>query len=152
MPLVAQLAVQRERAVGRRRVLHVDPHEPAAGRGIDDDRLEVLAAEVVVELEPERRELDRDVRVELLVVEPREHVVVLTRDRARLVGARDLLAEHVDGRELPFRVQPSDDAHRVVERRPGDVARREPLDDGPRHSRQQPDDRAVEKSHERAGW
>ena len=88
----------------------------------------------------------------LLLVEPREHVVVLTRDRARLVGVRDLLAEHVDGRELPFRVQPSDDAHGVVERRPGDVARREPLDDGPRHCRQQPDDRAVEKSHERAGW
>ena len=115
--LVAQLAVQRERAVGRRRVLHVDAHEAAARGGVDDDRLEVLAAEVEVELEPERGELDRDVRVEPLLVDPRQHVVVLARDRARLVGARDLLAEHVDGRELPFRVQPSDDAHRVVERR-----------------------------------
>ena len=33
-------------------------------RGVGDDRLEVRAAELVVELEPEPGELDRDVRVE----------------------------------------------------------------------------------------
>ena len=47
---------------------------------------------------PRRGQLDRDVRVEALAVDPREQVVVLAGDRARLVGARDLLAEDVDRR------------------------------------------------------
>ena len=51
---VAQLAVAAERVVGRRRVLHVDADEAATRRGVGDDRLEVLAAEVEIELEPER--------------------------------------------------------------------------------------------------
>ena len=60
----AQLPVERERAVGGRRVLHVDAHEvPARGR-VEHDVLEVLAAEVEIELEAEPGELDRDVRVE----------------------------------------------------------------------------------------
>ena len=59
----------------------------------------------------------------LLFVEPREDVVVLARDRACLVGGRDLFPEHVDGGELPFRIQPPDHAHGVVDRRPGDVPR-----------------------------
>ena len=71
------------------------------------DRLEVLATELEIELEAEPRQLHRHVRVEPLLVDPRERVVVLAGDRPRLVGARDLLAEHVDGRELALRVQPA---------------------------------------------
>ena len=70
----------------------------------------------------------------------REHVVVLAGDRARLVRARDLLAEDVDRRQLPFRVQLANDAQRVVEGRSRDVARREPLHDGSRDRRQEADD------------
>ena len=152
VPALAQLAIEGERVVGGRRVLHVDAHEVAARRGVDDDRLEVLAAEVEVELEPERRQLDRDVRVEALLVDrARATSWYCAGDRARLVGARDLLAEDVDRRELPFRVQLANDAQRVVERRACDVARREPLHDGPRDRRQEPDERAVEKSHGRPG-
>ena len=101
VPVLAQLAVEPQRLVGRRRVLHVDPDEVAvAGRGAHDLD-EVLAAEVVRELEPERGELDADVRVERGLVDRREHVAVRLGDRARLVLVRDLLAEHVDGRHLP---------------------------------------------------
>ena len=85
------------------------------------------------------------------LVDPREHVVVLAGDRARLVRARDLLAEDVDRRELPFRVQLADDANRVVERRSRDVARGEPLHDRSRNRRQEADERSVEKSHGRRG-
>ena len=67
----------------------------------------------------------------------------------RLVGARDLLAEHVDRRELSLRVQPAARRGSVVERRARDVAGREPSHDGLRDGRQQPDDRAVEESHRR---
>ena len=81
-----------------------------------DDRLEVRAAELGIELEPERRSSltltfeSRPVRVDRV-----EHLAVRARDRARLVDARDLLAEHVDRRQLARRVQRRDDAARVVE-------------------------------------
>jgi len=56
----------------------------------------------------------------------RQHVVVLTRDRTSLVGRGDVLAQHVDRRELSFRVQLANDADCIVERRPRDVTRRQP--------------------------
>ena len=46
-----------------------------------------------------------------------EHVAVRLRDRARLVLARDLLAEHVDRRQLPVGVQRRGRRRRLVERR-----------------------------------
>ena len=55
------------------------PRAPASR----DELLDVRAAQAGVELEPERGELDRDVRVEPLALDPREHLVV---------GARDLAA------------------------------------------------------------
>ena len=75
------------------------------------------AADLVAELEPEARELHGDVRVEPLALDPLERPEVGGGDPAGLLGARDLLAEHVDGGELALRVQPADDPHRVVERR-----------------------------------
>ena len=148
---LAQLAVELQRAVGGGRVLHVDAHEVAARGGVADDGLEVLAAQVEIELEPETGQLHRDVRVEPFRVDAGEHVEVLPGDRARLVRARDLLAEDVDRRELPFRVQLANDAQRVVESRSRDVARGEPLHHGPRNRRQEADERSVEKSHGRPG-
>ena len=138
-----------ESAVGGRRILHVDPHEVPARGCVDDDSLEVLAAELEVELETKPRELHRHVGVEALLVDPREGVVVLPGDRPRLVRARDLLAEHVDGRELALRVQPAHHPDGIVERRARDVPRRKPLDDGLGDRRQEPDDRAIEKGHGR---
>jgi hypothetical protein len=124
VPELAKVAVQPEGTGGRRRVLHVDSDEALTLLGVSDDRLEVLAAQAEIEVEPERGQLDRDVRVELVVVDPCQQIVVLAGDRPGLVCVGDLLAEHVDGRELPLAVQLIDYASRVVDRRARDVARR----------------------------
>ena len=100
-----------------------------------DDVEEVLAAELVREPEPERGRLDADVRVERLLVDRGEDVAVRLRDRARLLLARDLLAEDVDRRHLPAGVEVADDGDRLGERRAGDVARGEALDDRLRYRR-----------------
>ena len=144
---LAQLAVEAERVVGAARVLHVDADEvPAPGR-VADDALEVGAAELVAELQPERGQLHAHVRVEAALLDVGEDVLVGAHDRGRVVGVRDLLAEDVDCRHLPLRVQPSDGLARVLELGAGDVPLREPLYDGPWHRREQADDRAVEDGH-----
>ena len=66
------------------------------------------AADVVVEVQPERGELDADVRVEPAVLDVGEHVLVCAHDRGRLVLVGDLLAEDVDRRQLAFGVDPPD--------------------------------------------
>ena len=101
--LGAQLAVQLERVRGRRRVLHVDPDEVAALGRVADDLEQVRAAELVREVEPERGQLDADVRVEALALDRLEDVVVGADDVLRLAPARRFLAEDVDRRHLPLR-------------------------------------------------
>ncbi len=76
MPELAQLAVELQRASVVDESSMSIRTKLAAGPRVGDDRLEVLAAEIEVELEPEPGQLDRDVRVEALAVDPREHVVV----------------------------------------------------------------------------
>ena len=147
VPRLAQLPVQAQRVVRRRRVLHVDPDEVPVRRGVPDDVLEVLAAEVVREVEPERGELHADVRVEPLVLDLGEDVPIRLRDRPRLVLARDLLAEDVDRRHLLVGVEPLDDHDGVGEGRPRDVARREDAHDRLRHRGKQTDDGSVEQRH-----
>src|SRR5581483_4126436 len=93
--------------------------------------------------------LHGDARTERLGAVPREHLVVGTADCTCLVFARDLLAEDVDRRGLPVRVQPPDDVHGVLEQRPRDVGRSERAHEPPRNCRQGADDRAVEERHRR---
>ena len=83
------------------------------------------------------------------VVDRREDVAVRLRDRARLLLARDLLAEDVDRRHLPAGVEVAHDGDRLGERRAGDVARGEVLDDRLRHRRQQTNDGGIEQRHGR---
>ena len=148
---VAQIAVDRERRVRRRRVLHVDADEVVRARARRwTSCLEVRSAQRGVELEPERSRLDADVRVEVAAVDLGEHLLVGVRDHVRLRLVRDLLAQHVDRRELAALVQRLDGRRRVGELRPGDVARRDVTDDRPRHRRKQANDRAIEKRHRRA--
>ena len=85
--------------------------------------------------------------VEPVVVDPREHLVVGARDRGGLVGRADLLPEHVDRRHAPVGVQLAHDANRVIERRPGDVARGDALHDRAGDSRERANERAVEQAH-----
>ena len=80
-PPAAELAVHRERGVGRRRVLHVDADEVVPHARAVHELLQVTLAEVEVEHEPERRRLDADVRVEVPAVDLREHVLVGRGDR-----------------------------------------------------------------------
>src|SRR5207237_946684 len=83
---LAELAIKAQRVVGRRGVLHVDANKVAPARRLADHRLEVLAAEVVVELQPERGQLHAHVRVEPLPPDRLEDVAVGACDRTRLVG------------------------------------------------------------------
>ena len=105
VPVLAQAAIEGERVVGAGRVLHVDPHEVVARSRVADEPFEQRAADLDVELETEGSELHAHVRVEPVAIDCREHVGVGVGDRLRLLGAGDLLPEHVDGRELPRGVQ-----------------------------------------------
>src|SRR5437763_4628406 len=145
----AQLAVEAKRVVGRRRVLHVDAHEAAPDMRVFDERLQVLAAERIVEPEPEAGELDGDVRVQTLALDAREHAVVGPRYLPRLAVVRDLLAEDVDRRELALAVQAAHDSDGLLERRSSDVRRGECAHERLRHCRKDAGDRAVEERHRR---
>ena len=57
------------------------------------------------------------------------------------------LAEDVERRHAPARVQALDDPDGVVELRPGDVAGREPFHDRPRNGGQRADERALRSRH-----
>ncbi len=145
--VLAQLAVEPQRVVGRRRVLHVDAHEVAVPAAVRTTSRRFSRQSVVRQPEPERGRLDADVRVERRVVDRREHAAVRLRDRARLLLARDLLAEDVDRRHLPAGVEVAHDGDGLLERRAGDVARREVLDDRLRHRRQETNDGGIEQRH-----
>ena len=146
---LAELAIEPQRVVGRRRVLHVDPNKVAVARRGADDVEEVLTAEGVRQIEAERGDLDADVRVERGLVDRGEHVPVRLSDRAGLLLARDLLAEHVDGGHLPAAVQLADALDGLRQRRTGDVARGEELHDRLRDRRQETDEGGVEQRHGR---
>jgi len=105
VPRLPQLAVDPKRVVGRGRVLHVDPDEVVALSRVPDDVLEVLAKELVAQVQPECGRLDADVRVERTALEGVDRLAVCTGDRAGLLRVGDLLAEHVQRRELALRVQ-----------------------------------------------
>ena len=108
-----------------------------------NELLQVALAQVEVEDEPERRRLDADVRVEVAAVDLGQHLLVGRGDRVRLVRIGGLLAEDVDRRHLPARVERANGVRRVLELGPGDVARRDPANDRSRNRRQQVGERAV---------
>ena len=118
-----------ERVVGTARVLHVDAHEVAPLGSSLHGSLEVLPGDVEIQLQPHPGQLDADVRVEPLLVDRAEHVVVRVGDVPRLLGRGDLLAEDVDRRHLPACVQLLDDATGVLDAVTCDVTLRDPADD-----------------------
>src|SRR5262249_275427 len=72
--LVAQLAVQAQGVVRGRRVFHVDADEVPTRRRVLDDRAQVVAAELVAELQPESRHLDAHAGVETAALDVCEYV------------------------------------------------------------------------------
>jgi len=80
-PALAQIAVEAQCVRRRRGVLHVDPDEVAVRGGFTQHRLEILAAVLVRQVQPERGELDADGGVEMLALDRPEDVAVGLRDR-----------------------------------------------------------------------
>ena len=148
VPGIAEPAVERERVVDARRVLHVDPDEGAARRSVAHDALEQRPAELEVELQPEPGELDGDVRVEP------------ARRRSRRARHRRPLRSPAPPRRCgsprrarrswrayPAAFERDDRAARVVERRAGDVRRRDTSDDGAWDDGQRSGYGTVEEAH-----
>ena len=88
--------------------------------GARDEPLDVLVRGFLVEGEPEVRELERDVRPQLLRDEALEDPPVLVRDGRGACFVRDRLAEQRRVRVQPCVVQPAQDADALVERLAGD--------------------------------
>jgi hypothetical protein len=114
--------------------------------------LEVLPAELVAQVQPQRRRLDADVRVEPAALERVDRLAVGAGDPAGLVRIRDLLAEDVEGRELALGIQLVHHQQRVIQLFAGDVALRDPPHDRLRHRRQQANDGGVDEGHTRGGF
>ena len=119
----AEELVGPERRVDELGLLHVDPDEGPELCGPCDERLEIFVGHFLVEREPEVRELERDVRPELLVDQPLDQLAVLHRHRRRTGRRRDRLAEQ-RGVRVEARVVESSKRHdALVERLARDEAR-----------------------------
>jgi hypothetical protein len=82
-------------------------------------------AEILGHVQPKRRQLDRDVRVEALFREPVEQLEIGVARRPRFVLIADALAEEIERRRCAPRIQRTDRRQRLVGRFPGDEAHRE---------------------------
>ena len=119
-PSRAQAAVDPERRGDELRLLHVDPDE----RSLREQPPQVCVRELLVDLEPEVGELQRDVRAKLLGRDPVEHPLVCSDDLIRLARLEDALAEQRRVGVQPLLVQAAEHADAVVERLAGDEASR----------------------------
>src|SRR5215208_5725150 len=124
--------VQRDARVGR--VLHVHPHESALLTRVRDYLLQVRPAQLLVDREPEARELDRDPRFEVMFVEDVYDLLVLAERPGGVSLALGALAEQVYGSDATRAVQVPDGGHRLLQRVARDVAARDPAYHGPRDS------------------
>ena len=85
-----------ERAVDQRRAFHVDPDEATPGVAVDQDALEVVAAQTGVELEAELRQLDRQVAGHAGQADGFDHPQIGDRGRLGGLAAADVLAQVVE--------------------------------------------------------
>jgi len=120
---LTEVPVDAERRVDVTRLLHVDPDEVAEGRGMRDELGEVALRELLVDREAEMRELEGDVRPQLLRIDAVEHLAVSGDDGTCLRLVADALAEQGRVRQQPVVVQPPQYGHRIVERLTGHEAR-----------------------------
>ena len=104
-----------------------------------------------IELQPERGQLDRDVRVEAADGDLLESLRVGLHGLLALVVAGDILSEHVERGHAALGVERGDDGERFLERLARDVARSDPAHDRLRDERQRADDRRVESLHGASG-
>ena len=119
MACLAQPPVDRERRVDDARLLHVDADERAERLGDLHDALDVGVRQLLVELEAEVRELERDVAGKLLGVEALENASVLVRHGLRVGAVTDALAEERGVRMEPLAGEAAQHDHALVERLAG---------------------------------
>ena len=125
--VAAERLVDVDGAIGVRRVLHVDAHEVAERLRVLDHEARVAGREVRRQVEAERRQLDRHVRVELLDLDRVED----RRVGRGVLGRRLLVASTFSPRRStvarhPADVELADHADGVRELLAGDVAIRDP--------------------------
>ena len=90
---VAQPLVQTQRRVDVLRLLHVDAKERPKLAGALDQSCDVRVCSLLVEGQAEVRELESDVRLQLLRNEALDDLLVFGGDRGRALGVRYRLAE-----------------------------------------------------------
>ena len=104
---------QRPLRIGAR--LHVQPHEGAvvarAGEHLVDDR----HTQVFRDIETHRRQLDRHVGVETTLVDAIEQVQIFSARGSRFVLRVDTLAQQVERRGDPLRIELGDGVERLLE-------------------------------------
>ena len=105
-------------------LLHVDAEERAELTGSRDEPFDVLVRDILVERQPEVRELQRDVGLEVLGDEPLENPLVLVRDGGGTGCVGNRLAKQRRVRMEPRVVQPAQHRDALVERLARDEARR----------------------------
>ena len=128
VPGGAEALVDAQGRVDVLRLLHVDADERAERAGVRDQALDVRVRDLLVEGEPEVRQLERDVRPQFLRDEPLEDRLVLGGDRGGALEVGHRLAEERRVRVQPRVVEPPKDGDALVERLAGDEPRRaEPL-------------------------
>ena len=119
---VAEALVDPQRHVDVLRLLHVDAEERAELAGARDESLDVRVRDLLVEGEAEVRELERDVRLQLLRDEALDDLLVLGGDGGRALGVRDRLAEERRVRVQARVVELAQHGDALVERLAGDEA------------------------------
>src|SRR5216684_1221180 len=106
-------------------LLHVDPHEGAERLGLGDDGAQVFDAQLLGDVEPHLRELDRDVGVGAGRRDAIEGLEIGVPSRMRLGGVVDRFAQHVEAGADPRRVQVFQGGDPGRHGLPRDEARRE---------------------------
>src|SRR5207248_11753194 len=93
-------------------------------RGVLHQLGDVAIRELLVDREPEVRELERDVRPQAFGLDAFQDLVVLVDGRSGLRLGSDALAEQCRVRLQSLRIEPREHGHGLVERLPGDETRR----------------------------
>ena len=118
--VLSQTPVDAQCGVDELRLLHVDADEAAEL----DETPDVSVRELLVDLEPEVGELERDVRPQLLGGDALDHLAVRGDDGLRVLGLEHAFAEQRRVRPQPLLVQTAQNGDALVERLACDEARR----------------------------
>ena len=112
---VEALVEQPQRPLGVGARLHVQPHEGAIVARPGQDVVHDRHAQLFRDVEPHRGELDRHIGVDAALVDAIEHPQVLLSRGARFGFGVDALAQQVERRGDPFRIEARDGVEHLLE-------------------------------------